>query len=91
MTIRDFALRYTLHVGCDPCQKVVPLNLEQLADRVGWDARFLPLRSRLKCHRCGGREVRFVIGGVPDPTGMLRGEAERTIARQVQRLVLHQI
>lgn len=63
---------------CLQCRRDKPLELEQLAERIGWDAPLLSLKSRLRCARCGSREVQTSLVYQPPPSTAVRYIALRS-------------
>jgi len=57
---------------CLQCKRDTPLDLEQLAARIGWDVPLLGIKSRLRCSRCGSRDVQISVVYQPPPSTAIR-------------------
>jgi len=60
--------KHRLWCYCLQCKRDKPLDLDKLAERIGWDAPLLGLKSRLRCSRCGSREVQTSLVYTPPPS-----------------------
>lgn len=66
-TLRDYAVRYSLHIFCPACRHHAVLNAMQAAQVAGWYVTLPDLKAALRCSRCAtkGAEVRVVHDGRP--------------------------
>jgi len=61
-TISDYARHgYTLRVECRSCQRVAiihPMEISLLCQRRNWSRQIAFVERRLRCSKCGSRDVR---------------------------------
>ena len=61
-TISDYARHgYMLRVECRSCQRVAiihPMEIALLCQRRNWSRQIAVVERRLRCSKCGGRDVR---------------------------------
>jgi len=63
--LSDFGGDFVLSVQCQACRHERPLPARELAQRLGREARVKDIVRRLRCSRCGVRDVDVQVAGVP--------------------------
>jgi len=61
----DFNGQFVLLVQCLSCRHERAIKAETMARRFGQDALVVPVARRLRCTKCGQRNVDVLIGGIP--------------------------
>ena len=59
--LHDFNGNFLIFVRCRACRRAREVDPEELAARVGWDAKLAAIAPRLKCSRCGASGADLAI------------------------------
>jgi hypothetical protein len=69
--LRDVDESYYYGAWCRKCEHGARLNLAKLRAHLGGEFPLLKLRAKLRCERCGGREVVITFLAPDQRTGSL--------------------